>query len=188
MYRNTSYIKKIFITGLLTIILVFSGCTKAVETAVTFEFDSNGNYTGFENLPKNYDEEQAKKDGCFVRRNGGKVAGEHFWDKFLADASNGKDAGIRIVNIYDDATYYLDIFYKDGYYRAFDSSSRDLSDKKFKYLLILEGKLPNAAKSGKAFILTDNEYITYDDVMWKYLSSNTRFTDTIPPFELLLLE
>ena len=50
-----------------------------------------------------------------------------------------------------------DLFYVDGYYRIFDSSSEDLQDYKFKYMLKLEGTLPNAAESGTVTILTDDK-------------------------------
>lgn len=160
-------------------------CAKTSNTGLHFELDSDGNYTGFKDLPVNYTAEQAKKDGCYVRVNSEAVGGEQLWENFIQDASNNKDASIRIVNIWEDKTYYLDLFYIDGYYRAFDSSSKDLHDYKFKYILTLEGMMPNASKSGTVTILTDDKDLTYKEVMWSFLSSTSSYHESISPFKLV---
>jgi hypothetical protein len=170
------------------ILLFFSGCGETSDAAFFSKLDSNGNYTGFSNLSENYTAEQAEKDGCYVRVNLKTVGGEQFWKDFVKDASNKKNADIRIVTILEGGTYFLDVFYDDGYYRAFDSDSEDLHDYKFKYLMTLEGTLPNAAKSGKVTVLTDDKELTYKDVMWKFLSSDMNYIKSISPFKLIFID
>lgn len=179
--------KKIGIIA-ITLILLFSGCSNISSTTLNFELDSKGNYTGFKELPENYTAAQAEKDGCYVRVNSEVVAGEELLENFIQDASQGKDAGLRIVNIWDEGTYYKDLFFVDGYYRVFDSSSEDLRDYKFKHLLKAEGRLPNAAKSGTVTILTDDLELTYKDVMWTFLSSDMNYSKSVSPFKLVIME
>jgi hypothetical protein len=167
------------------LLVLFSGCAKASNSTIFLKFDSNGNYNGFSNLSKKYTAEQAEKDGCYVHVNSEIVGGEQFWKDFIQNASNNKNSSIRIANIYQDETYFIDIFYLDGYYHAFSSGSEDLQDNKFKYLLTLEGTLPNAAKSGTVTILTDDKELTYLDVMWTFLSSDMHYKESISPFKFL---
>lgn len=179
--------KKMSYIPIIMILLFFSGCGETSDAAFSSKLDGNGNYTGFSNLPENYTAEQAEKDGCYVRVNSKTVGGEQFWKDFVKDASNKKNADIRIVTILEGGTYFLDVYYQDGYYRAFISDSEDLHDYKFKYLLTLDGTLPNAAESGKVTVLTDDKELTYHDVMWKFLSSDKNYSDSISPFKLIFI-
>lgn len=179
--------KRMSIVAIIISILL-SGCSKTSDTTLPFKLDNDGNYTGFSNLPVNYTAEQAKNDGYYVRVNLETVGGEPVWEDFIQDASNGKDTSIRIVNISDDKTYYHDLFYVDGYYRIFDSSSEDLHNYKFKYMLKLVGKLPNAVKSGSVTILTDDRDLSYKDVMWTFLSSDLNYSESISPFKIVSFE
>ena len=169
----------------MIILLLLSGCTKAASKEPLFEFDSNGDYSGFSDIPTDYTAEQAEKDGCYVSLDSKTISGEKQWKDFIRDASNEKEASIRLVSIVDNSTYYLDIFYLDGFYRMFDSSSVDLKDHKYKYLLTVEGTMPNANKSGKVNILTDDKELSYYDVMWSFLSSDSHYSEAISPFKLI---
>ena len=175
---------KLKIIVIIIILLLLWGCTKPSAT-LAFEFDSEGNYSGFRDLPAHYAVKQTEKDGYYVRLNSKEATGEEVWTAFMEDASNGKNVSLRIVNIFENKPFFQDLFYMDGYYRIFDSTSEDLKDHKFKYLLVLEGRLSNAVKSGKVTILTDNKDLTYHDIMWHYLSSTLK---PISPFRLVMLE
>lgn len=180
--------KKILIIAITMTILLLSGCQKTSAVALLLEFDREGNYTGFMNLPTQYSDEEAEKDGFYTRVNSEIVSGEQLWEDFIEDASNGKNASLRIVNIWDEEAYFLDLFYWDGSYRIFDSSSEDLQDYKFQHMLVLEGKLSNAARGDKVIVLTDDKELTYKDVMWKYLSSDMSYIESISPFRLVMIE
>lgn len=176
-----------FIMMILLITLLMIGCAESPTVELSFELDADGNYKGFQDLPESYTTEQAIQDGCYVRVDSKTVGGEEAWDDFLAQSAEGKDVGIRIVNYYDDTVYYSDLFYDDGFYRIFDSSSEDLQDDKYHHLIQSEDTLPNAARSGSVTILTDDETLTYLDVMWTFLSSDSRYSETISPFKLIML-
>ncbi|HWQ79053.1 MAG TPA: hypothetical protein VN381_09555 [Anaerovoracaceae bacterium] len=181
--------KVYFVMMVLLIILLTPGCgqTSPADSAdIPFQLDADGNYTGFERLPESYTTEQAIRDGCYVRVDSEPVPGQKAWDAFLEKTADGEDAFLRIVNCYDDEVYYNDLFYIDGYYRVFDSSAKDLQDRKFKHLLRLEGTLPNAARSDIVTILTDDESLTYLDVMWSFLSSS--YPPSTSPFELIMID
>jgi hypothetical protein len=55
----------------------------------------------------------------------------------------------------------------------------------YKCLLILKGTLPNASRSGKVTILTDDNSLTYDDVMDKFV---TRINEGVNPFEIVYVD
>jgi hypothetical protein len=173
---------------IILILLFLSGCARVSNTALPFKLDSDGNYTGFKDLPKSYTAEQAQKDGCYVSVDFNNFGGEQLWKEFIQAALNEKDASIRIVNIVDNRPYFQDLFYIDGYYRTFESTSGDLQDNKFKYLIELEGRLPNAAKDGRATILTDDKNLTYKDVMWTFLSSDSNYSKSISPFKFVIMK
>lgn len=127
------------IVGLLT---VFNKENNNVTIA--FSLDSNGNYTGFSNLPKNYTVEDAKKDGYFVKQDSEVIANNEVWVNFVETARQGNNnAGIRIVSFYSEniaSPYFIDLFFNDGYFYLFDSSS-DIQDMQpVSYLLTLEGQ------------------------------------------------
>jgi len=183
--------RKIILMILLLTALFIAGCAQASpedSAGIPFQLDAKGNYTGFRHLPESYTTGQAIQDGCYVRVDSEPVGGQEAWDAFLAKAADGEDAWIRIVNFYDDEVYYSDLLYVGGYYRVFDSSSVDLQDRKFKHLLRLEGKLPNAARGGSVTILTDGENLTYQDIMWSFLSSDLSYSRSLPPFELIMFD
>lgn len=177
--------KKMSIIPFFLILLLFPACTGKSATTPFSRLDINGNYTGFTDLPMNYTPEQAEKDGCYVLVDSETAVGEQNWKDFVKKASKGEDSNLRIVNITKNEIYFSDLFYENGYYRVFKSTSEDLKDHKFRYLLTLEGTLRNAATSGSVTILTDDKSLTYDDVMWTFLSSDTRYIKSIPPFKLL---
>lgn len=181
--------KSLMILLLTTLLIAGCGQTSPADSAdIPFQLDAEGNYTGFLHLPESYTTEQAIQDGCYVRAESEPVAGQEAWEAFLAKAADGENAWIRIVDYYDDEVYFSDLFYIDGYYRVFDSNAEDLKDRKFKRLLRLEGKLPNAVKSGSVTILTDDENLTYRDVMWSFLSSDLNYSRSLPPFELIMFD
>lgn len=157
-----------------------------------FNFDEEGDYTGFDNLPRNYTEEEAIEDGYLVFESIEMVGGEDVLKQFKQNVQKGKNAGIRIAKFYDDENAFIvnykDLFYLNGFFRCFDSDSTNLKDNKYEYMLELIGTLPNAAKSGKLTILTDDKLLSYLDVEWAFLSSNSHYAESISSFQLLHME
>jgi len=178
--------KKVFlIVCFFLFIILASSCDTTIEN-LEFSFDTNGSYTGFETIPENYTPEQAIEDGCYVRdKKSDEIGGINAWESFLKSSKSGKNSNIRIMSIYDDAVYYQDLFYFEGYYRIFDSSSEDLTDHKYKYILDLKGRTPNAVKESRIVILTDDETLTFENVSLSMYSSGI---NSISPYKMVLLE
>lgn len=161
----------------------------AREDELEFNFDNNGSYTGFETLSENYTPEQAIEDGCYVRnRITEEFGGVNVWENFIKNSINGQASGIRIMSIYDAGVYYQDLFYAEGYYRIFDSSSKDLTDHKYKYILDLNGRMRNAVKDSRYVVLTDDETLTFEDITLSMISSSTAVIDSISPYKIILME
>lgn len=171
------HLKNMKIIKMILLVLFFSGCVKTSNTDLIYKFDTNGSYIGFRGLPENYTAKQAEKDGCYVVENSEIVAGEQLWKDFVENTVNGRDSSIRIAIFGDKFTSYQDLFYTDGQYHIFHVNANDLEDiqaHKYKYLLILQGTLPNANNKQKVTILTDDKTLSYDDVMSQILSSNPK--------------
>lgn len=185
--------KTLIMAMIFTLALLLFGCVET-NKAVSFSLDDEGNYTGFSALKENYTIEQAKKDGCYVKVDSESVAGQDKWDSFVLSASKGEPTSIRIINIYDQNTeeqkgpYYTDLFYDGSYYHMFDSASSEQQDKPFLYLLTLNGTLPNAAKSTTVTVLTDDEDLTFEEVMWSGLSSSMEYKNSISPFRFVMFQ
>lgn len=159
------------------------------EGELEFSVDNDGKYTGFETLSENYTPEQAIEDGCYVRnRISEEFGGVNAWENFIKNSKNGQASSIRIMSIYDAGVYYQDLFYAEGYYRIFDSSSEDLKDYKYKYILDLNGRMRNAVKDSRFVVLTDDETLTFEDVTLSMISSSTAVIDSISPYKIVLME
>ena len=177
--------RKIYlIASFAVFIMLTSGCGH-IPANLMFSFDTNGNYAGFKTLPENYTPEQAIKDGCYVTKNLEEIGGGNAWEEFFENSVNGKDSCIRIMSIYDSVTYYEDVFYVEENYRIFDSASEDMTDHKYKYILDLRGRTPNAVKDSRYVVLTDDETLTFEDVSLTFYSSNSEIINAISPFKIV---
>ncbi|MDF2513626.1 MAG: hypothetical protein K0S04_3492 [Herbinix sp.] len=177
--------KVLVVISLVSVILLISSCGSAINKNVEYSFDANGNYTGFKTVPKDYTPEQAEKDGCYISKNLKEIGGEKEWTKFVNNAAKGKDSSIRIMSIYDEGTYYEDLFFMDGSYQIFDSSSEDLKIHKYKYLLDLKGRMPNAKKDSRFVVLTDDRTLTYEKVSMSLLSSSMNVISSISSYKIV---
>lgn len=183
--------KALLIVSFMIFMLLFSGCSRTASSNLEFSFDNNGDYEGFKTLPSNYTSKQAIKDGCYVIKNLEEVGGGKEWTRFIENAEKGMDSSIRIMSIfhddtnYDVGTYYQDLFYVDGNYRIFDSTSEDLTDHKFKYILDLKGRFPNAEKDSRFVVLTDDNTLTFEKVSLSIFSSSTEVINSISPFKIV---
>ncbi len=187
--------KKILVLPVVLLcIVLLPGCgsrSNGTNSGPVFSFDGRNNYAGFAGLSSSYSEEAAKKDGCAVRRDGKFTANKTAWTDFVKTASEGKNAAVRLADFYAEkgkGPYFLDVFYRDGSYYLFDSSSEDLGKHPFRHLLILTGKAGNPPRDGGAVVLTDDTGLTFDEVQKSYLSSDTRATDKISPFRLVMFQ
>lgn len=174
------------IVGLLT------GCSAENSNAtIEFLFDTNGNYTGFTNLPTKYTVEDAERDGYFVKQGLEVIANNDVWDNYIETATQGNNIGIRMVSFYTEDTngpHFNDLFFNDGYYYLFDSSSENQEKQPFLYLLTLEGRFGNPMKDSGVVVLTNDNTLTFNDVMKSMLSSNMYYIQSVSSYKLVMFQ
>jgi len=181
----------VFVT-IICIIGLLTSCGENYDETIEFTFDDSGNYTGFSNLPMEYTVEDAKEE-YYVKQDSKDIANRKLWDNFINDASDGKNISIRIVNFYtqteDDVTvYFNDLFFNDNNYYLFDSSSENQEKQPYKYLLILEGKFGNPIRDSGVVVLTNDNTLTFNDVMKSLLSSSMEYIKSVSPYKLVMFE
>lgn len=183
----------VLILVLLCIVILILGCNKIKnsDNLLNFSLDRSGNYTGFSDLPSNYTIEDAKADGYFVIQDLEVVADKNIWDSFVETSFRKENVSIRIVKFYTesaDSPYFLDLFYRDGYYYLFDSSAENQEKHPYLYLLILEGQFGNPLRNSGVILLTDDNTLTFDKVMHSMLSSNMDYKKSVSPYKLIMFK
>ena len=194
------WIQAISVILIVFAVLALASCGKTPTVHADITYDKNGVYTGFSDIPEDYDAERATRDGCLVVNilrepnvHGVLVSketesfGYEKWEEFLSAAENDEDAFLRVAQFIDGTGYYHDLYYCNGTYTIFDLNEYGISDgETFRYLRRLEGTTGPISdpKDDYLYVLTDSKRLTYHDVMWSYLSSDSRTVTTIP-FEWL---
>nr|WP_312578010.1 hypothetical protein [Sedimentibacter sp.] len=164
---------------------------KVSDDLLNFSFDESGNYIGFSDLTSNYTTEGAKADGYFTTKDLEIIANKNVWDSFVETSLSNKNSSIRMIKFYSegaDSTYFLDLFYMDGYYYLFDSSAKNKEKYPYKYLLTLEGRFGNPQRDSSITLLTDDNTLTFDMVMRSVFSSNMDYIKSIPPYKLIMVK
>ena len=175
--------------GLLIAMSVLLAACGAQVGGVAFSLDKDGNYTGFTDLPENANVENFEKAGYVVRQGIETIAHGDVWQDFVEAAGKGEDAGVRIVSLYtdvEDGPYYTDLFFNNGYYYLFDSTAEEQTKEPFKYLLTLEGPFGNPKRDSGVIVLTNDESLTFDEVMGSMLSSSMEYIQSVPPYRLVM--
>ena len=178
--------KRFFLAAAIMLCLfsLFS-CGNEDLNIIAPSFDG-GIYSGFSDVPSEYDTLQALEDGCYVIEDSKLLGGKEKWEKFLSDSSKGEDSFLRAVHFVEGEPYFTDIYYLDGVYQTFEKNHElgITEGKKFSLLRRLDGKDGIPEKDAYFYVLTDSEELTYKDVSWSFLSSDHR-TVTYIPFEWL---
>ena len=167
--------------ALLLILCLLTGC---VLKPISFTLDERGNYTGFQSMEAGYTRRAAKLYGWVVWedltvRENGKIL-----QRFLKRAAGGKAAGVRIAEFFGDEMCLIDVFYRDGQYRAFFSDGFDMRDEPFPLILTLTGEVNG--QPTYALVLTGDDSLTYEQVMHRFFSS-LYIEDDIPAYRILFL-
>lgn len=185
-FKRGTVMKKVLIAIIVVLVmLIIPCCSSKTNKNLEYSFDNNGNYIGFTTIPADYTLEQAEEDGCYISKNLQEISGEKAWAEFVKNAAKGINSSIRIICIYDEVTYYEDLFFVDGSYQIFDSSSEDLKIHNYKYMLDLKGTMPNATKESRFVVLTDDEALTFDDVILRLISSDMNVINSGSPFKIV---
>lgn len=178
----------LFVVLISSIGLLTASSEKNNDAIITFSLDANGNYTGFSNLSNNYTVEDAEKDGYFVKQDLEVIANNEVWDNFVETARLGMNTGIRMVSFYTEDTnspYFSDIFFNNGFYYLFDSSSDSQPKQPFLYLLALEGRFGGPLVDCEVAILTNDNALTFDVVMKSMYSSSMDYIKSVSPYKLI---
>ncbi|OPX42557.1 hypothetical protein CLHUN_35240 [Ruminiclostridium hungatei] len=156
-----------------------------------FIIDTDGSYTGFSNLSANYKIQEAENDGYLVTQDLEVIANKNVWDNFVKASLRKENAGIRIVKFYTesaDSPYFSDLFYNDGYFYLFDSSSKSQVKQPYLYLKTLEGRFGDPLRDSGAIVLTNDAALTFDMVMKSIYSSNLNSIKDISPFQIVMFK
>ena len=175
---------------LYTMLLIF-GCNKGEISGNSpcFSFDKDGHYIGFTDLTSDYTFEDARTDGYFAAQDIENVVNKGAWDSFVATSARKENSSIRFIKFStsrDDSPYYSDLFYNEGYYYAFDSTAENQEKTAYKYLLHLKGQFGNPIKDTGVVILTDDDTLTFEQVMQSGLSSDLFYKRSISPYKLIM--
>lgn len=180
---------------LLTIFILslLCACQGEVPSRLAPDYDADGVYSGFSDIPEDYTVEDAQADSLIVidssldtDRESQAVGFEH-WETFQAAVANGENAFLRVAHFVDGVGYYHDLYFCDGKYTMFESSPEYgiTQNGPYTYLRKLEYEGDREFLQGHCYyVLTDSLELTYYDVEWRFVSSDlTSVTDI--PFEWL---
>ena len=167
--------------AILLVLLLMTGCA---WRPVSFTLDEGGNYTGFDRVEEGYTRQAAKLYGWVVLEDLTITENVKVWQRFLKRAEAGKAAGVRVAEFFGEEMYLMDVFFRDGQYRAFFSDGFDMRDEPFPFLLTLTGE--NNGQAGYAVVLAGDDSLTFEQVMHKFFSSQLEEPD-IPAHRVLFL-
>ena len=179
--------RKKIIVVLMVILVGLSGCgsngkqskinnetTKAVEKTVKSVVADNEKSKGCVVYKK---AKRTKKDGELILMEWEIVNGKKAWNNFLQKTKNypNEPAQIKIRQYYEkDGECTGSVLKYDGQkYSLLQSELGKESEKKYKYLVERRGKMPNAKYTDHGFYLVNDDSVTYNQLMWSLLSSNS---------------
>lgn len=177
---------KMRVLGLLLCAALLTGC--GTDSSLS-SLPSEEPYSGFGLLPQQDTPDLAYQRGALVQEDFQTTKGAEHLNAFLRKTASGQPATLQIASFYEtdqsQQVAYLDIVYREGRYQAYRSDAPDQSPRAYRLLRTVSGRLPNAARDGTACILTDSDSLTYNQVMMCFLSSDSEYCRSVPPFEYL---
>jgi len=172
-------LKRILALTLLFVLLATAcSCGEKDTDAPRPSYDADGVYTGFSDIPENYNADMAIKDGCVVishytvsdTQPNVNTGYEHF-EKFVQEAEQKKNSFVRVAHFINGIGYYTDLYYHDGKYLhfKFDDKSGPSNGESYMYLRRLDSE---ENKNHCLYVLTDSIDLTYSDVMQQKFSGS----------------
>jgi major membrane immunogen (membrane-anchored lipoprotein) len=168
---------------LLVLIFLLTACSK------------NAANVSLNQLPENYNLDDAKSDNCVVFENSDITYGQSAWDDFITVTDKGKSSTVRLAFYYTlgEPSQYSEEYYKeikDNYPvlyikdLSFDGKKYiiegfedgKLISKEYKYLVKYEGR-PNSATAIFSkytyYVLVNDNSVTWGDIEHRMLSSRS---------------
>lgn len=163
--------------------------TEMLPTDLTL--DKDGNYTGFSNLPIIDSVDDVKSAGYIVSWDSVIVANEERWRHFIKTADEGRNVSVRTYSFstkVDSGPLIQDLYFYNGYYYRFESSSDQQQAQPYSFLLTLEGQFGNPKKDSWVVVLTNDRALTFDTVIKSLLSSSMDYRKSVSPYQLVLFD
>jgi hypothetical protein len=163
--------------------------TEMLPTDLTL--DKDGNYTGFSSLPLLDSVDDAKNAGYIVSWDSVIVANEEGWRQFIESAAEGRNVSVRTYSFstkVDSGPLIQDLYFYNGSYYRFESSSDQQQAQPFSYLLTLEGQFGKPKKDSWVVVLTNDRALTFDTVIKSLLSSSMDYSKSVSPYQLVLFD
>lgn len=118
--------------------------------------------------------ELSKKETGLVFLENKIIQGENLWNEFVFRSKTKEPCSIKIKHYYveDYGASSFTLRFDGEFYSIIDSITSE-EIRKYKYLVELSGKIRNAKSSEHGFYLVNDKNLTYDELMWSMLSSQT---------------
>lgn len=148
-------------------------------------------YEGFDSAKDYQDPEKALQDGYYVvvcndkEDSDSLYGGAEYWNEFLEDSEQGREAFLRIASFIDGKFYESHLIYSDGYYYYFHAEQEDLTCRPYQYLRKLTGRDGIPKKDVTWFVLTDSLELTYEQAALRFYSSSLEEIKSIPDYQWL---
>lgn len=142
-----------------------------IATAVFIMLEMYGEsvrYKGFDRYDKNYTQEDAKQDGVVVVQNSEIIANKDVLFQFIQTSSDGVEGKITIMECYENDFHFLNVEYKDGVYKIYNSYNEYDAGKTYKYLVYLEGADKAAHVEREFAVVTNFADLTFEDMRIRY--------------------
>ena len=137
-----------------------------------YGYSNSVKYHGFEDIPVDYTQEKAIKDGVVLFVGQEQCYNKELLFQFEKDVNDGKDAKLRIAHSDDNYIYgYNDLIYENGFITIYNEY--DLySNSKYKYFVKIENEFNADTTSPRMedftkytdFYLSDKKKLTKDDI------------------------
>ncbi len=151
--------------------------------------DKDGNYQGFSSLPTIESVDDARNAGYIISLDSDIVGNAERWRQFIETAAEGRNASVRTYTFstkVDSGPLIKDLYFYNGNYYLFDSSSNQQQAQPYSFLLTLEGQFGNPRKDSWVVVLTNDRALTFDAVIKSLLSSYMDFQKSAPRYQLVL--
>lgn len=155
--------------------MLLCGCEalKEKEPEVIGKTTGESVYTGFDNMPAEYSDEDVVADGGMVCMQTVVTGGPNNWKAFLKSVEDKEPATIRVKQkITEDNAFYKDVIYDGEDFRMIISVDPEEYDFTFPYLLVLEGRRSEESKRSTLAVLTDDPDLPFETVIENEISEN----------------
>ena len=184
---------------IIIIVIACSACANEQKVPSNYKLASNtSEYIPYEQLPVDYNLEDAKSDGCVVFENHQLTSGDEVWQKFIEKAQAGEKARVRLAYYYTlnsqsvSEEYYAEI--KDDYpvlyiqdlsfdgetYRLYYTEDEQTHEYEYPYLVRYTGT-PSSdtaiySQYVRCFLVRDKD-VTFEQIEHGWFSS--QFGDSV---------